>query len=416
MFEQLFSSPRVIREHEEAPYRAERERYLEDRLRRGYRLSGLQLYGRELLWAARRLTLHPGCGFTLQDLKSAADAGWGDRERRFGQALNLQFTRTRFVNSTRPWLRFLGYWHDPPRPCTPFAALEETYRVWMAEERGFTPATIAQQGRCLRLFLLWYAREHRPLAEVTLADIDRFLLHYSTRCTCRASMKAMATGLRAFFGYAASQRICQPSLASLIHGPRLYTQERLPESLSWEEVQRLIASMETDRPQDIWARPMVMLCAVYALRALEVVSLRLDDVDWEHQLLAVRRAKRGAAQRYPLVPSVGNAVLRYLRELRPRSTFRQVFLTLHPPFRPVRSGAVFSMISPRLKKLGITHSHLGSHALRHACAEHLVAEGFSLKEIGDHLGHRSSDATRIYAKVDLAGLREVARFDLGGLI
>jgi site-specific recombinase XerD len=53
--------------------------------------------------------------------------------------------------------------------------------------------------------------------------------------------------------------------------------------------------------------------------------------------------------------------------------------------------------------------------LRHACATHLVAEGLSFKEIGDHLGHRSPDATRTYAKVDVAGLREVAAFDLGGL-
>ena len=60
--------------------------------------------------------------------------------------------------------------------------------------------------------------------------------------------------------------------------------------------------------------------------------------------------------------------------------------------------------------------HRGPHALRHACAGHLVAEGLSLKEIGDHLGHRSAGATRIYAKVDLNGLREVAQFSLGGLL
>ena len=59
---------------------------------------------------------------------------------------------------------------------------------------------------------------------------------------------------------------------------------------------------------------------------------------------------------------------------------------------------------------------MGPHALRHACAAHLVEEGLSLKEIGDHLGHRSSSATQIYAKVDLSGLREVAAFDLGGLL
>jgi integrase/recombinase XerD len=65
---------------------------------------------------------------------------------------------------------------------------------------------------------------------------------------------------------------------------------------------------------------------------------------------------------------------------------------------------------------GISSAHRGPHSLRHACAAHLVKEDFSLKEIGDHLGHRSSSATRIYAKVDLPGLREVATFDLGGLI
>jgi site-specific recombinase XerD len=66
--------------------------------------------------------------------------------------------------------------------------------------------------------------------------------------------------------------------------------------------------------------------------------------------------------------------------------------------------------------LGIHAPHIGPHSLRHACAAHLVVEGFSIKEIGDHLGHRCSAATRIYAKVDLPSLREVAIFDLGGLI
>src|SRR6266705_3002833 len=75
--------------------------------------------------------------------------------------------------------------------------------------------------------------------------------------------------------------------------------------------------------------------------------------------------------------------------------------------------AVWEVISSRL--LGIESPHRGPHSLRHACAGHLVAERLSLKEIGDHLGHRSAYATRTYAKVDLAGLGEVANFDLGGL-
>jgi site-specific recombinase XerD len=69
-----------------------------------------------------------------------------------------------------------------------------------------------------------------------------------------------------------------------------------------------------------------------------------------------------------------------------------------------------------MRRSGIQAPHRGPHVLRHACAGHLLARGLSLKEIGDHLGHRRPDSTRIYAKVDLPGLREVAAFDLGGLV
>ncbi|MER9121216.1 tyrosine-type recombinase/integrase [Mesorhizobium sp. M0954] len=75
------------------------------------------------------------------------------------------------------------------------------------------------------------------------------------------------------------------------------------------------------------------------------------------------------------------------------------------------------MWSAVLAQLGIpVPNHHGPHCLRHACATRLVATGLSLKEIGDHLGHRSAYATRVYAKVDLTGLREVADFDLRGLV
>jgi site-specific recombinase XerD len=69
-----------------------------------------------------------------------------------------------------------------------------------------------------------------------------------------------------------------------------------------------------------------------------------------------------------------------------------------------------------MDRLGIASSKRGPHALRHACATHLLNHGFSLKKVGDHLGHRSLSATQIYAKVDLDGLRAVADFDLGGLL
>jgi len=159
-----------------------------------------------------------------------------------------------------------------------------------------------------------------------------------------------------------------------------------------------------------------MLFAIYGLRASEVATLRLEDIDWEHDIISVTRVKGRGRQIYPLSITVGNAILRYLHEVRPSCSKREVFLTFSVPLRPISGGGLYSLTKRHMLQLGISSPHMGPHSLRHACAEHLLKEGFSLKEIGDHLGHRSCSATRIYAKVDLPGLREVATFDLGGLI
>jgi integrase/recombinase XerD len=108
-------------------------------------------------------------------------------------------------------------------------------------------------------------------------------------------------------------------------------------------------------------------------------------------------------------------VLRYLREVRRKSARREVFLNLQAPFGPMSSSVLGHLVRKRLRALGVTLPHYGPHALRHSCATHLLAQGLSLKEIGDHLGHQSPETTRLYAKVDLVGLRAVGDFDLEGL-
>jgi integrase len=158
-----------------------------------------------------------------------------------------------------------------------------------------------------------------------------------------------------------------------------------------------------------------MLLAIYGLRGSEVVRLRLEDFDWEHEVFRVVSSKTGRVRAYPLTRSVGDAILRYLQEVRPRSSCRELFLSLRAPFRPM-GVALPQMVSVRLRSLHVPLPHYGPYALRHACATRMLAAGHSLKEIGDQLGHIHPDTTRIYAKVDLVGLRQVADFDLGGVL
>ena len=159
-------------------------------------------------------------------------------------------------------------------------------------------------------------------------------------------------------------------------------------------------------------RAILMILIAYGLRAGELRALRLDDVDWENETLHVRRLKSGQTQTFPLSPSVGRAVLRYILEVRPRFADRTLFVKLLAPIRPLSSGAVGTIVRSRLDRLGIVADSRGPHALRHAAAQHLLDEGMSMKVIGDYLGHRDPTSTRTYAKFDLHSLREVADLDL----
>jgi site-specific recombinase XerD len=286
----------------------------------------------------------------------------------------------------------------------------------MAHERGLAATTIEQTRRYLGQFLRWYEGRGQALTAVHLTDIDAFLREVGAQGWCRTSVNNMAAALRGFCRYGAIQGWWPPTLAPAIHGPRRFAFESLPLGPTWPEVQRLLASLETDRPGDIRDRAILMLFAIYGLRASEVAQLRLDDLDWDQDLLRIARAKRHRAQLYPLVAPVGNAVLRYLRHVRPTCRHRTVFLSLIPPFRPLSRAALYNLTRTHFDTCGIHATHRGPHALRHSCATRLAAAGVSLKAIGDHLGHRSPSATRIYTKVDLPMLQQVAAFDVGELL
>ena len=194
----------------------------------------------------------------------------------------------------------------------------------------------------------------------------------------------------------------------------MYIHENLPQGPSWADVQKLLESSTGESIRQIRQRCFLLLLAGYGLRAGEVCHLALDDFDWTQDKIHIRRPKQRKSQTYPLTSTVGNAILDYLR-LRPRSPHRQIFLTLKQPYRRLSIEGFSTLIVKQQKAVGLKLRQYGPHDLRHSCATHLLAEGFSLKEVGDHLGHDSAAATRIYAKVDLNGLRKVSSFSLSGL-
>jgi site-specific recombinase XerD len=339
---------------------------------------------------------------------------WRDRETAYGRKLNRRWTRRRFIDVAHAWLRYLGHLRETAEPMC-FQSRVDEYCLWAEHERGLAPKTRELFRRNIEQFLRWYSDLGKSIEHTHVNDIDAYLAYARELGWSCSTLRNAVTALRAFFRYGAGQGWCDTRLANTIQGPRIYTLSGLPVGPAWRDVEQLFASLDPSSPKDIRDRGILLLLAVYGLRESEVTGLCLDDIDWEQDMLRVTRMKRGGAMTYPLLPSVGNAILDYLLTVRPASSYRQVFLGLLSPHQPLSRGGIYSLVAPRLKALDLHIPHYGPHSLRHACAGHLVEEGLSLKQIADHLGHRRPGTTRIYTKVDLAGLRKVAAFDLGEL-
>jgi integrase/recombinase XerD len=268
---------------------------------------------------------------------------------------------------------------------SPYNHHVQQFLTFLKHERGFADATIVNRERSLKPFLGWLVAEDVPLSTVSPVVITKYFTGIVAGRWKRITVSFHVQSLRSFFRYASSRGWCAAAIAESIDAPRVYTYENLPQGPSWEEVKKLLATVNGASPVQIRSRCVILLCSVYGLRAGEVCCLRLEDIDWAEERISVRRPKQRKAQTYPLTTEVGNALLRYLKEVRLRRLHREVLLTLRRPYRPVSVGALSTMTRKLQKTLGLKLKRYGSHVLRHACATHLLAQGLTLKEAGDHL-------------------------------
>ena len=415
MFDCLFSRQAVVARHRNAPHATDRECFLTQCMDEGYSLSMLRKISWQLLVIASTVDLRNRT-LTVDEIAHAASRPIRVIRHRDASGASPPDTQKLFVNVATKWLCFLGRLEPEPSHVTPFTGFVREFERHMGDVRGLSPSTIRTRSERVRWFLASLPRHRNSVDEITIDDVDRFLASKGAAGWSRASIDALAAGLRSFFLYAQGRRWCTVDIAASVRGPRLFAHEGLPRGASWQDVQRLLADSSSSSAGDIRDHAILMLLALYGLRAGEVSALRLDDIDWDLERLSLTRPKQRCAQQYPWLPSVGVAVLRYLRDCRPRCAHRELFLTMKAPHRPLSSQSVSAVARAWMTSIDAKAPSRGAHCLRHACAAHLLATGFSFKQIGDHLGHRSANSTFAYAKVDLVGLRQVAELDMGELL
>ena len=189
----------------------------------------------------------------------------------------------------------------------------------------------------------------------------------------------------------------------------------IPRGIAPDQVRQLLRQL--DRSTAVGRRDyaILLLLARLGLRASEVVTLELEDIDWKAARLSVH-GKSGRRSQLPLPQEVGEAIVAYLRRGRPRSDCRRVFLRAKAPVRGLLGpSAISTVVRHALMRTGIDAPTRGAHQFRHGLATEMLRRGASLGEIGELLGHRSPETTKIYTKVDIDALRTLALSWPGGV-
>ena len=305
-------------------------------------------------------------------------------------------------------LRAQGVISPPVVSKTPVDDELRRYGEYMGRVRGLAPKTQAMAlGVVRRLLTSRFGDYAIDIAAIKAEHVRCFFAQEAKRYSKPASAGTVVAALRGYFRYRAS-------LGDLVHGligalsyPANWQLASLPKTLTPEEVQQLVGSLDQAGRSQRRAAAIVRCALDLGLRSGEVARLSLDDIDWRVGTITLRHTKGRREDVLPLPATTGAAIAAYLKEERPKTRNRAVFVRhLAPRDQPVGPDLVRKTIRQAYARAGLPYT--SSHLLRHTMANRLLAGGSSLKEVADVLRHRSLNTTLIYAKLDSRNLVAVA--------
>lgn len=296
----------------------------------------------------------------------------------------------------------------PTCDTSPLDAILNRYEKHLRSERALVTATVVNYVPFARRFLVERFQQ-RPvlIRKLKAADISAFVLRHAPTMGCRRA-QLMTTAFRSFFRFLFQTGELQADLAGSVPTVADWRLSTIPKHLRPEEVHRVLGGCDRKTSAGRRDYAVLLLLARLGLRAGEVVSLQLDDIDWRAGEILIR-GKGLLHDRMPLPVDVGEALTSYLRMDRPRCQTRRVFVCMKAPRCGFAGPSTVSTIVRRaLDRAGLHPAFQGAHLLRHSLARTMLRSGATMGEIGEVLRHRVPSTTEIYAKLDFDALRPLA--------
>jgi len=293
------------------------------------------------------------------------------------------------------------------------AELTEKYNAHAVRVRGVHESRRDRERPYLKRLFEWFGPPESPahlFSRMNADSVTQCLIDYATKYG-PGSRRCMQDTMRLFLRFAYHTGYLERDLSALSPSMRQPCMGRVMRPIPPACIERLQNSICGETPADLRDRAIVCLLSTYGVRGVQLRRLRLEDVDWPRERIHFSAVKRGRAVEQHLTASAGNRLAEYLRNGRPSSSHREVFLRTAEPFGPLASPRELSKIlRKRIKQAGIELPEgvrYGSHPFRHAFASRMYGH-VPFKDVVDMLGHRDPCSTLLYGKVDLASLRNAA--------
>ena len=277
------------------------------------------------------------------------------------------------------------------------------------EKIGIIPKSIHISRLYLfRFFSFLETKGIRSIDSITVPVVLDFLKSLSAfeKPTINAVMRAV----RLYLKYCYENGFIQDNLFPKLPNPHYNRNSRLPSTYTAQEVRDTLSAIDTGNPCGIRDYAIILLLARLGLRSSDVANLRFSNIDWENDMIRLTQVKTGNPLELPLLSDVGEAIINYLKNARPKTDSDHVFIRMQPPYTGFNPGAVGALVHNHLVKAGIRLEgrKSGSHALRHSLAKRLLEHEIPLPVISEILGHTNTETTMTYLRVDINELKKCA--------
>lgn len=276
------------------------------------------------------------------------------------------------------------------------------------KENGYSKATMHTHERVIIRFLHFLKDEGlASIAEFNEKHISDFILEITGH---RGKVSYETGSLRKFFRYLYQEGQTAKDYSLFIPAcNRLKSREHLPTVWEEDDINRILHSIDTGNPVGKRDFAMILLAVRLGLRGSDIKNLCFSDINWEAETITITQVKTKEPVVLPLIESIGMALVDYLKYSRPISDQPYIFLALRAPYNPLSSeNHLHQVLNKYISRSGVIitadKSH-GMHSMRHTLASGLLKQGTPLPVISGILGHRDSNTTAEYLRVDIEQLR-----------